>query len=169
MSEQNRDDETRALPVDDAQRLPVEDETQQLPATSGREAADAGRGDTRRLPVSDDTRPLPGESSAGSSSRPDDPLAIFDEPQRTGRPTSEAAPTAPADGTPLESVPPERRGPRTATIVWGFLVLALGVGLLADAAGARIDVELAAIVLLGLAGAVLVLGSLVSAVRRRRG
>jgi hypothetical protein len=169
MSDHDRDDETRPLPADRTQRLPVDDETRKLPATNGPQPADADHDDTRRLHVSDDTRPFPGGSSAGSSSRLDDPLAIFDEPQRTAGPTTEPAATAPAGGSPIASAPPERRGPRTATIVWGFLVLALGVGLLADAAGARIDVELAAIVLLGLAGIVLVLGSLVSAARRRKG
>ncbi len=73
-----------------------------------------------------------------------------------------------APGSPAPSRPLVRTGPRTGTIVWGFLVVAVGIGLLAQASGARIDVELATILLLGVAGALLVLGSLLSAARRRR-
>lgn len=180
MSEQNRDDETRALPEHDG-TVPVEQDVD----------------GTQRLPVTDDTQRL----TAPTPDRSDDPLAIFDEPRRTSEPAPasvpEPAPSSPsyageyagrsggigADGpladAPLAAGPvttapgeapprPARTGPRAVTIVWGFLVLALGLGLVADAAGAHIDVELAAILLLSLAGLVLVVGSVVSAVRRRR-
>ena len=175
MSEQNRDDETRALPEHDG-TVPIEQDVD----------------GTQRLPVTDDTQRL----TAPTPDRSDDPLAIFDEPRRTPEPAPasvpEPAPSSPsyageyagrtggitADGplaagpvttAPGEAPPrPARTGPRAVTIVWGFLVLALGLGLVADAAGAHIDVELAAILLLSLAGLVLVVGSVVSAVRRRR-
>ncbi|PZR54930.1 hypothetical protein DNL40_00580 [Xylanimonas oleitrophica] len=71
---------------------------------------------------------------------------------------------APAATPPAPLV---RTTPRTGTIVWGFIVLAVGLGVLAVAAGARIDVGLATILLLAVAGAVLVVASVVSGIRRR--
>ncbi|MCB7136688.1 hypothetical protein [Cellulosimicrobium marinum] len=68
--------------------------------------------------------------------------------------------TAPADG--------RSRGPRVATIVWGFVLVALGAAVLAGALGARVDVGLATIVVLGAAGVTLVVGSVVAGARRRR-
>jgi hypothetical protein len=75
--------------------------------------------------------------------------------------------------TPQSAPPPARpaagadRAPRVATIVWGFLVLAVGIGVVSVAAGARLDVGLAAIWLLAAAGAVLVVVSVASTIRRR--
>jgi hypothetical protein len=126
------------------QRLHVTDDTQVI----------GEPGDTRRLP----------ETTAAEGRPHDDPLPVFDEPRRDEpRWDGQVAPESPAASRPLV-----RTGPRTGTIVWGFLVVAVGIGLLAQAAGARIDVELATILLLGVAGALLVLGSLLSAARRRR-
>jgi len=119
---------------------------------------------TQRLPLSDGTRPLP-------TARPDDPLSIFDRPDEPTGPESAAAPQAAAVpvAVPVATVSePASTGPRSSTIVWGFLVIAFGVGLMAIAAGAHLDVELAAIVLLAAAGVLLVIGSAVSAGRRRR-
>jgi hypothetical protein len=143
---------------------------------------------TQPLHVTDDTQVLPGpgqterlsEPSRPEDSTPEapatDPLAVFDETRRDEpspyEPSPyEPSPYAPSPPAPRQSAPERplvRTGPRTGTIVWGFLVVAVGVGLLAEAAGARVDVELGAILLLGAAGALLVLGSLVSAARRRR-
>ncbi|MBE1874361.1 hypothetical protein [Myceligenerans pegani] len=64
-----------------------------------------------------------------------------------------------------QPAPPQ--GPRVGTVVWGLVVLAIGLGVLAASAGARIDVSLAAILLLGGAGIALVAGSIVSSFRRR--
>lgn len=126
------------------QRLHVTDDTQVI----------GEPGDTRRLP----------ETTAAEGRPHDDPLSVFDEPRRDEpRRDGQVAPGSPAPSRPLV-----RTGPRTGTIVWGFLVVAVGIGLLAQASGARIDVELATILLLGVAGALLVLGSLLSAARRRR-
>lgn len=112
---------------------------------------------TQRLPVADDTQVI-GE--------PGDTRRLPETPASEPHPHEPAAPTAHAAGTPAS--PLVRTGPRTGTVVWGFLVVAVGVGVLAQAAGARIDVELATILLLGVAGALLVLGSLLGAARRRR-
>ncbi len=124
--------------------------------------------DTQALHVAGQTQRLHESSSLESSTpeipateaSPRDPLAVFEEPHRD-------EPAAP-QRQPTPQRPLVRSGPRTGTIVWGFLVVAVGVGLLAQSAGARIDVELGAILLLGAAGALLVLGSLLSAARRRR-
>lgn len=62
----------------------------------------------------------------------------------------------------------ERREPRVATIVWGLILVAVAAGVLAVAQGYRIDAELALIVGLGVAGLLLLVGSLATAARRRR-
>ncbi|MCK0118086.1 hypothetical protein MWU57_13685 [Isoptericola sp. S6320L] len=124
--------------------------TQQLP--SGEVPA------TQQLPSGE----VPTTASPRSSARAsEDPLAVFDEPARSADP-------APATDVPAGSPPLVRSGPRTTTIVWGLVVVAIGVGLLARSAGATIDVELAAILLLGAAGLLLVVGSVAGGVRRRR-
>lgn len=57
---------------------------------------------------------------------------------------------------------------RVGTIVWGLVVVAAGVLVLAVSGGARVDGGAVAIGLLGGAGLALVLGSAVSGARRRR-
>ncbi|MDQ8040953.1 hypothetical protein RDI86_03715 [Cellulosimicrobium sp. XJ-DQ-B-000] len=87
------------------------------------------------------------------------PTASGADPSSTG-----GAPGAGADPGPLP-----RRGPRVATIVWGFVIVAFAVVVLAAALGARVDLGLATIVVLAAAGVTLVVGSVVSGARRRRG
>jgi heme A synthase len=72
------------------------------------------------------------------------------------------SPTATAGATPE---PP--RTLRVGTVVWGLVVMAVGVGLLSVAWGAHLDTELAFIVLLGAAGVALLVGSLVGMRRSR--
>jgi hypothetical protein len=62
---------------------------------------------------------------------------------------------------------PEERGPRASTVVWGLVVAVVGLWVLATAAGFDIDEQLALIVLLAGAGVALLVGSLISAARRR--
>ncbi|WP_426311123.1 hypothetical protein [Cellulosimicrobium sp. E-16] len=132
------------------------------------------------------TEPLPGARAArdGETSvldvpgtaAPAHPLAAPGGPTTTG-PTSDAVPSAgpslPAAPTtpaaPAEPPSPVRRGPRVSTIVWGFVIVAFGVVVLAAALGARVDLGLATIVVLAAAGLTLVVGSIVSGARRRRG
>ncbi|MGN7703429.1 hypothetical protein [Cellulosimicrobium sp. 22601] len=85
-------------------------------------------------------------------------------PSASATPSAPASPVAPA-GPPS----PGRRGPRVSTIVWGFVLVAFGVVVLAAALGARVDLGLATIVVLAAAGLTLVVGSIVSGARRRRG
>ncbi len=98
----------------------------------------------------------------------------------TGAPLYGAAPTTsgadpsstggtPGAGGVADPGPLTRRGPRVATIVWGFVIVAFAVVVLAAALGARVDLGLATIVVLAAAGVTLVVGSIVSGARRRRG
>jgi hypothetical protein len=88
--------------------------------------------------------------------------AISDAPIDTPRhtPTPPAATAAP--------VAPARRETRVGTVVWGLVVVALGVLALAVSAGAQVDGELAFIALLAGAGLALLVGSLVVGLRRPR-
>lgn len=88
-------------------------------------------------------------------------------PAGPSRPATPTTPTAPA--APAEPPSPARRGPRVSTIVWGFVIVAFGVVVLAAALGAQVDLGLATIVVLAAAGITLVVGSIVSGARRRRG
>jgi hypothetical protein len=124
---------------------------------------------TQQLPPGG--KPATAALPAASAPRPDDPLAVFDEPVRSAGPAPESTRSAPEpaeDGTSVQAAPLVRSGPRTTTIVWGLIVVAIGVGLLSRSAGATIDVELAAIVLLAVAGLLLVVGSVAGSLRRRR-
>jgi len=90
------------------------------------------------------------------------PLAA---PSATGdRPTGTEPPSEPDAAAGRRTRPPLR----VATVVWGLVVAVIGAGIIAVAAGAVIDVELALIGLLALAGAALVAGSVAAEVRRRR-
>lgn len=80
-------------------------------------------------------------------------------------PTTSAGQPGPTGSAPVAP----RRGPRVATIVWGFVIVAFGAVVLAGALGARVDLGLASIVVLAAAGVTLVVGSIVSGARRRRG
>lgn len=88
----------------------------------------------------------------------------------TGRPGTGGAQSAagwtpaPARGA-LPGEPEPRRRASTGTIIWGALLLALGVLTVAAGAGLRVDLQLAAIGVLGLLGATL----LVIAIMPHRG
>jgi hypothetical protein len=68
----------------------------------------------------------------------------------------------------LATIPPRpiSKTPRVGTIVWGFIVLAVGLGLLASALGQAIDYGLALILLLAGAGVALLAAALISGSRR---
>lgn len=83
------------------------------------------------------------------------------EPGGTGHSTSDRT----ADGVSASPAPP--RGPRVGTAVWGLVVAAVGVGLLALGLGAEFDVELAVIALVAAAGVALLIGSVAAGARRR--
>lgn len=84
-----------------------------------------------------------------------------------------AAPAGPAATTPLGAAAqpvtrPARARLRIGTVVWGLVIAALGVGVLAYATGHTIDTQLALIVLLTVAGVTLLVGSLVGSARGSR-
>ncbi|PJI94837.1 hypothetical protein [Luteimicrobium subarcticum] len=114
--------------------------------------------------------PLPPEGPESlAATRPLDAAS----PTPPSAPASVPAPApAPAatekPALPEKPVPAPRRTVRVGSIVWGFVVVACGVVALAVAGGASVDGEVLTIGLLGGAGVALVLGSVLSAVRRRR-
>jgi hypothetical protein len=157
----NRDhaagDETRPLGdelFDDRATASGDRPTAPLPSTP------AGRAPSGA--ASDDAATSPLDMDPATSSSPSDP---------SGRPVGSEAPTTGPVSGPLGAPepPPRPRGPRVATIVWGFVIVAFGAVVLAAAMGARVDMGLAAILVLALAGVTLVVGSIVSGARRRRG
>ncbi|WP_448061887.1 hypothetical protein [Cellulomonas hominis] len=78
---------------------------------------------------------------------------------------STTPPTTP--GATVPATAPAGPRLRVGTVVWGLVIATVGIGLLALAAGATIDVQLAFIVLLGAAGLALLGGSLVVGLRHR--
>lgn len=90
----------------------------------------------------------------------------------TADPGSAPQSLAPETSTQVQPAPApaphQDRGPRVGTVVWGLVVAAIGVGLLAVALGVVFDVELAFIVLVAAAGVLLLVGSVFGARRRRR-
>lgn len=192
--ENRRDDDTRPLgdelfdpapaqdpePAQQQERREASgtDTTVPLPAVTPAADARATTPLPAAAPLTDTgaTTPLPATPSA-------DPLSVdgpsVDAPP-VGAPLYGAAPTtsgadpsstggAPGAGGVADPGPLPRRGPRVATIVWGFVIVAFAVVVLAAALGARVDLGLATIVVLAAAGVTLVVGSIVSGARRRRG
>jgi hypothetical protein len=88
-------------------------------------------------------------------------------PPTQARPTQvqPAQQAQPAQAEPAKAT--TKRGPRVGTAVWGLIVIAVGLGILAVSAGVMFDVGAALILLLGAAGVILVVGSVVSSIRRR--
>ncbi|WP_175007885.1 hypothetical protein [Cellulosimicrobium sp. TH-20] len=197
--ENHRDDETRPLgdelfdPARTEHPASAADPTVPLPAVSS--AADsrattplpaatplADVGATTPLPTAPSVGPLSvdplsvdrpsvGASSVGASSVGASSVGASSSgagPTTSGAdPSSAAGQTGP--GGTADPGPLPRRGPRVATIVWGFVIVAFAVVVLAAALGARVDLGLATIVVLAAAGVTLVVGSIVSGARRRRG
>lgn len=107
-----------------------------------------------------------------------DPLAALRDPapEEPAAPGATAPASGPAQTQPVQQARPTpeeptkaatRRGPRVGTAVWGLIVIAVGLGILAVSAGVMFDVGVALILLLGAAGVILVVGSVVSSIRRR--
>ncbi|MCL2595201.1 MAG: hypothetical protein FWD83_06740 [Promicromonosporaceae bacterium] len=63
--------------------------------------------------------------------------------------------------------PPVSTIPRSSTIVWGLIVLAVGIVVIAAAAGASFDMGLAMISLIGAAGLLLIGASALGSIRRK--
>ncbi|KQR16893.1 hypothetical protein [Cellulomonas sp. Leaf334] len=159
-------DDTAVLPADPA-ASPVED-TAVLPAAEPEPAVE----ETRALPTTDEADPYPSTSAWSSQGEPaayTSPIGALYAP--TDRPADRVAPDPVAEPAPVvEQAPtdPPRRRLRVGTVVWGLVIAAIGVGLLAWAAGFAIDLQLAMIVLLAVAGTALLVGSIVSGARAAR-
>ncbi|WP_029289671.1 hypothetical protein [Cellulomonas sp. HZM] len=135
------------------------DPTRDNAATPGEDEPTAVLPVVEATPVPDE-EPAPVTGSSGASDKAPDIVASgADIPPSTPLPLG-----VPAGR--LEDEPARR--PRVRTVVWGLMLAAVGVGLLAWAGGATIDVQLAIIVLLGAGGLALLVGSLVPGVRRGR-
>lgn len=100
--------------------------------------------------------------------QPTEPIPMIQDTPPTL--TAPPAPTPPAAAapTPAEPIAPARPALRVGTIVWGLVLAVIGAGVIAVAAGARFDVELASIALLTLAGVALLAGSIATSARRRQ-
>lgn len=78
----------------------------------------------------------------------------------------DVTPTSTPADAPVIS-PAERPRLRVSTAVWGLVIAAIGVGVVALASGAVFDLQLALIALLAVAGAAMLGGSIAAAVRHR--
>ncbi|MGV8977020.1 MAG: hypothetical protein ACOH17_03160 [Cellulomonas sp.] len=122
--------------------MSTDDTTQQLPASGG--PPDSPTGATAEIPgLFPDAAPASGPGPA---------------PAVTPR-------GAPVDAQAARAV--ERPRLRVATVVWGLVIAAIGAGILALAAGAVFDLQLALIALLAVAGAAMLGGSIAAAARHR--
>jgi hypothetical protein len=123
-------------------------------------------GPTPTLPLGDAVFGPP--AGAPGPTTPEPPGGVPGADRPTG-PAHDGPPTgATTGGAGAPSpAPVPSRGPRVGTIVWGFLIVAFGAAVLATALGARVDVGLAAIVVLAVAGVTLVVGSVAVGARRR--
>lgn len=194
--ENRRDDDTRPLGDELFDPAPAQDPE---PAQQQERREASGTDATVPLPAvtpaadARATTPLPaaapltdtGATTPLPAMPPADPLSV-DGPSVDAPPVGAPPVGAPSTGAPLYGAAPTtsgadpsstggapgalpRRGPRVATIVWGFVIVAFAVVVLAAALGARVDLGLATIVVLAAAGVTLVVGSIVSGARRRRG
>ena len=144
---------------------------------------EASSADVQDAPAHDDSDPLAPlrdpapEVPAASGTTASGPTASGPTaPVGTGTGPAQQAPAhQPAPAQPVQQVQSvqqadpasARRGPRVGTAVWGLIVIAVGLGILAVSAGVMFDLGVALIVLLGAAGVILVVGSVVSSLRRR--
>ncbi|EYR62676.1 hypothetical protein N866_06285 [Actinotalea ferrariae CF5-4] len=110
------------------------------------------------------TRP---EGATTSTGRTTTTSTSTGTPRHDDAPWSVPAAAAPSGATALPTTRPIARGVRVGTVVWGVVVIVAGAMLAAAAAGLVLDVQLAVIATVALAGVGLVVGSLVSAGRRR--
>ncbi|KQY24380.1 hypothetical protein ASD16_02210 [Cellulomonas sp. Root485] len=174
------DDSTTVLPLKENEPLeenePPADDTAVLALEPVEPAADETAvlvpDETRALPVTDEASPYPSTSAWSSQDQPEpytSPIGALYAP--TDRPIDRVEPDTVAEPAPVvEPLPadPPRRRLRVGTVVWGLVIAAIGVGLLAWAAGFAIDLQLAMIILLAVAGTALLVGSIVSGARAAR-
>lgn len=120
----------------------------------------------RTEPLTQPISTTPSSTGATGGSGSPEATSPMGVPAYTGSPTGATGSTEHTSGGTKDA--DERREPRVATIVWGLILVSVAAGVLAVAQGYRIDAELALIVGLGVAGLLLLVGSLATAARRRR-
>jgi hypothetical protein len=107
---------------------------------------------TQQLPTSGD-QPLGAPASA---------------PAGTAGAFPDVTPTStPVDAPVISAAERPRPRLRVSTAVWGLVIAAIGVGVVALASGAVFDLQLALIALLAVAGVAMLGGSIAAAVRHR--
>jgi len=126
------------------------DPTDQMDSTESIDL-EAGDTDTRPMNHSEDTMTTP--TTAGA-------------PPTVPATPAEATAITTHDPGPAPVAP--RRGVRVGTIVWGLVIAAIGAGILAYALDVTFDAQLASIIVIFAAGALLLIGSIATS-RRRRG
>ncbi|KZM35133.1 hypothetical protein [Oerskovia enterophila] len=155
-----RTEATQVLPVAEPPRaLPVTPPTQALPVW------EAAPTHTQAYPVQDaPVTPEPVVPAAAAPATAPAPAPAVDPAAQWNTTAQQKANLAPSSTVPGED--PRNRGLRVGTVVWGFIIVAVGAGILALALGATYDLDVALIALLSVAGLVLVVGSIVSSSRR---
>jgi len=116
-----------------------------------------------------DTVPLDTAGSTGAAPKEQLPLEPRAAEPFTSQPAAAEPRTVPAS-TPSPQGPaakPARPTLRVGTVVWGLVLAVIGAGVIAVAAGARFDLQLAFIGLLALGGIGLLAGSIATSVRHR--
>ncbi len=91
-------------------------------------------------------------------------------PPHATDPVPSADPSGHGTGGPLPAVsaePAPRARLRVGTVVWGLVITAIGIMVLATASGASFDLGLVMIGLIGFAGIALLIGSIASGIRHR--
>ncbi len=92
-------------------------------------------------------------------------------PYGTAGPSQGAGGAAYGTAGPVPAAPPAEPAPRArlrvATVVWGLVITAIGVMVLATASGVSFDLGLVMIGLIGFAGIALLIGSIASGIRHR--
>ncbi|WP_336707678.1 hypothetical protein [Oerskovia sp. USHLN155] len=166
-----RGEPTQALPVADPTLvLPVAPPAQALPTqalpTGTLPAGEPAPTHTQAYPVQDapvDPEPVSVSAPSPTPAPAPAPTPAVD-PAAQWNATAQQRAQAPTD--PALGDDPRNRGLRVGTVVWGFVIVAVGAGILALALGATYDLDLALIALLSVAGLVLVVSSIVSSSRR---
>lgn len=172
--------------ADQAETQRIETDPPRLSRTTVPRTASSARSSVPRTPVTAGSG-TPAAGTAAPHTTTEDRM----DTERVAAPVTGTTTAATADWTAQATTAPERqtsgsgstaapapavwsattteaRGVRVGTVVWGLVIAAIGVGLLAFASGVTFDVELALIGLVAAAGVALLVGSLVTGMKRRR-
>lgn len=139
--------------ADDDPLAPLRGPAPEVPATPGATAPSSGTG-----------ADAAGAERQEAQTRPQQHQGPTGGPGHAGQPGAQAPAGQPGQAAAQAGT---KRGPRVGTAVWGLIVIAVGLGILAVSVGVVFDLGVALIVLLGAAGVILVAGSVFSSLRRR--